>query len=187
MKTISTATRILTAAVALGATVLGATALAAPTAHAADRDPLSGERRITLAPEGHEFALTIGRDGRATSSDRWGKRSQLVATPLGHGRYWLQTAHLRRGGEPLCLRLTATAVVTAACDASARHQRFRFDDAGENASGNPTYLVRTGARRHLVVDEDGAFVPRQVGEGTPDVETPFVLVDRGRAHLPASD
>lgn len=176
------AIRTLTAAVALGAT-----ALAAPTAQAADRDPFSGERRITLAPEGHEFALTIGRDGRATSTDHFGKRSQLVATPLGRGRYWLQTAHLRRGGEPLCLKLTRTAVVTAACDAAAKHQRFRFTDAGENASGNPTYLIRTGASRHLVVDEGGAFVPVQVGEGTPDVETPFVLVDRGRAKLPALD
>lgn len=185
MTTISTATRILTTAVALGATAL--TVVAAPSAQAADRDPFSGERRIALAPEGHEFALTIGKDGRATSTDHGGKRAQFVATPLGRGRYWLQTAHLRSGGEPLCLQLHRKAVAAEACDAGARHQRFRFDDAGANASGNPTYLLRTGATRHLVVDEDGAFVPAQVGEGTADVETPFVLVDRGRAELPALD
>lgn len=185
MTTISTATRLLTTVVALGATAL--TVVSAPSAQAADRDPFSGERRITLAPEGHEFALTIGRDGRATSTDRFGRRSQFVATPLGRGRYWLQTAHLRRGGEPLCLQLNRRTILAEACDAGAQHQRFRFDDAGENASGNPTYLLRTGARRHLVVDEDGAFVPARVGEGTADVETPFVLVDRGRAQLPALD
>jgi len=156
-------------------------------ATAADPDPFSGDRKLTLSPQDHEFALSVSKDGEVSSTERWGKRSMFVATPLGGGRSWLQTAHLRSGGEALCLKLTKRAVVTAACDASARHQRFAFTEAGETDGGDPTYTIRTGASRYLVVTDEGAFVPARIGEGTPDIDTPFLLVDRGRARLPALD
>lgn len=185
MSTLTKTVRSLATAVL--ATGLAALAGTTPAAAAADPDPFSGERRIVLAPEGHEFALTITRDGTVSSTERWGRRAQLVATPLGGDRFWLQTAHLRRGGEALCLQLRSRTVVTAACDAGAKHQRFRFTDAGDDASGNPTYTIRTGSHRHLVVTDDGAFAATRITEGTPDVDTPFLLVDRGRASLPALD
>lgn len=170
------------------AALLATTTLAlSPAATAAAPDPFSGDRKVVLAPEGHEFALSVAKGGQISSTERWGKRAQFVATPLGNGRYWLQTAHLRSGGEPLCLKLTAKAVVTDACDSSAKHQRFRFTDAGDNASGNPTYTIRTGTHRYLVVTDDGAFKPARITEGTADIDTPFLLVDRGRASLPALD
>lgn len=171
---------------AMVALLAASTVAAAPAAHGAP-DPFSGERRISLSPEGHEFALAIGKGGEATSTERWGKRSQFVATPVRAGRYWLQTAALRRGGEPLCLKLTRSRVLAVACDASAKHQLFRFTDAGETDGGDPTYTIGTGASRYLVVTDEGAFAPAQIGEGTPDIDTPFLLVDRGRASLPALD
>jgi hypothetical protein len=172
---------------ALSTLAAAALLAAAPTAAHAAADPFSGDRKVALVPEGQEFALSIAKSGEVSSTERWGKRAQFVASPLGGGRYWLQTARLRSGGEPLCLKLTKKAVVTDACDSSARHQRFAFSDVGDTDGGDPTYTIRTGANRYLILTEEGAFAPAHIGEGTPDIDTPFLLVDRGRASLPALD
>lgn len=174
--------RLLTAA-----TVVAATLVAVPTAQAAAPDPFSGERRITLSPEGHEFALTADRRGRVGSTERWGRRSMFVATRVRGQRYLLQTAEVRRGGEPLCLALTRTRVRAVACDAADRNQLFAFRDAGPSSGGDPTYLLRVRVARYLVLTDEGGFAPARIGEGTPDIDTPFLLVDRGRAHLPGLD
>jgi hypothetical protein len=178
----NTKTRVLCSLAVAAAVAAGPT-----VANAADPDPFTGDRKVTLSPQDHEFALTVSKDGSISSTERWGKRSMVVPVPLGGDRYWLQTAHLRRGGEPLCLKLTKKAVVTDACDSSARHQRFAFTDAGDTEGGDPTYTIRTGGNRYLVVTDGARFAPAQIGEGTPDIDTPFLLVDRGRASLPALD
>jgi hypothetical protein len=150
-------------------------------AGAAEPDPFSGERRVVLAPTGSEGALGLDRSGRATYDDRWGRGAEFALTHVHGKRFQVRTAHRRSGGEPLCLAIRGVRVATEACDTSDRRQLFRFRPAGENSSGNPTYLLHTYQRRHLVQTANGAFEGQWVGEGTPDVETPFVLVDRGPA------
>ncbi|MEI5674874.1 MULTISPECIES: hypothetical protein [unclassified Nocardioides] len=169
------------------ATVAAATLALVPAAQAAAPDPFSGERKITLSPEGQEFALSVDRRGQVSSTERWGRRTTFVATRVRGQRFWLQTAQVRRGGKPLCLALTRKRVRATACDAANRNQLFAFRDAGRSSGGDPTYLLRVRAARYLVVSDEGAFAPARISEGTPDIDTPFLLVDRGRAQLPALD
>ncbi|GAA1924757.1 hypothetical protein [Nocardioides hwasunensis] len=87
-------------------------------------------------------------------------------------RFLVKTAKIRRGGEPLCLQLGKRRVSVAACDADKRHQQFSF---------------RTTRNRYLVQNDLGGFEAAAIGEGTPDIDTPFLVLDKGRANLPALD
>ena len=120
----------------------------------------------------------------------------LVLFKPGGDQYWIRTAKLRKGGEPLCLSAklgsggAPAAVLTTACDASAADQLFRFRKTGES-NGKPTYTIRTGKDTYIIQDPTGEIASTgtgvaavSIGEGTPDIDTPFVLADKGAASMP---
>ncbi|RYB93083.1 hypothetical protein EUA93_01165 [Nocardioides oleivorans] len=138
-----------------------------------------------LAPKNSEGILGVDRDLRATYAEGQGPRNQFVLVPTGD-RFLVRTATLRSGGEPLCLQLGKRAVVVTACDAGRRHQQFSFRSASPS-NGKPTWTIRTTRNRYLVQNDLGGFEPAVIGEGTPDIDTPFLLVDKGVASLPDLD
>ncbi|BFU42845.1 hypothetical protein [Krasilnikovia sp. MM14-A1004] len=158
----------------------------------------SGRRQVSLVPVGSEGIVVVDGSGRIGLTDGSGDRALFALTPIGGDRYLIQTAKIRVGGEASCVAVRGTGdgpapVVTAACDASAPGQQFRFRRTGD-AEGKPTYTVYTGANTFLVRDEQGELLPGgtgvaavRIGEGTPDIDTPFVVADRGPASLPALD
>lgn len=155
------------------ASVASATsALAAPhagaTSAATAPSPFSGTRNVVLLPVASE-----------------GKRHQFVLVRSGE-RYLIKTASIRRGGEPLCLTLGSDAVEVTACDASEQHQIFSFRP-GPPSNDKPTWTIRTTRHRYLVQNDLGAFESVGIGEGTDDIDTPFLLGDKGPANLPVLD
>ncbi|RZU49783.1 hypothetical protein EV385_1537 [Krasilnikovia cinnamomea] len=158
----------------------------------------SGRRQVFLVPVGSEGIVVVDASGRIGLTDGSGDRALFVLTPIGGDRYLIQTAKIRVGGEASCVAVRGNGegpapVVTAACDASAPGQQFRFRRTGA-AEGKPTYTIYTGANTFLVRDEQGELLPGgtgvaavRIGEGTPDIDTPFLLPDRGPASLPALD
>ncbi|GAB1693970.1 hypothetical protein [Krasilnikovia sp. M28-CT-15] len=158
----------------------------------------SGRRQVYLVPVGSEGIVVVDASGRIGLTDGSGDRALFVPTPIGADRYLIQTAKIRVGGEASCVAVRGNGdgpapVVTAACDASAPGQQFRFRRTGD-ADGKPAYTVYTGANTFLVRDEQGELLPGgtgvaavRIGEGTPDIDTPFLLPDRGPASLPALD
>jgi len=153
----------------------------------------SGDRQVYLLPLNSEATLAVGKSGRVELSEDFGDRALFVLTPVGGGQYWIQTAKLRTGGEAYCLGVKGKNVSTVACDAAAGAQLFRFRKTG-TSDGKPRYTIRTGADTYLVQDPQGTLNPGgtgvaaiQIGEGTPDIDTPFLLADRGRASMPNLD
>ena len=171
------------------ATIAAASALVAPHAGAASSapgpDPFSGTRKVVLLPVASEGILGIDRDLQATYVEAQGKRHQFVLVPSAK-RYLIKTASIRRGGEPLCLELGSSSVEVTACDASERHQLFSFRPATPS-NDKPTWTIRTSKHRYLLQNDLGAFESAWIGEGTDDIDTPFLLGDKGRANLPVLD
>ncbi|MFI7596554.1 hypothetical protein [Actinoplanes sp. NPDC049681] len=161
-------------------------------------DVFSGGREVLLLPENSEATVAVDKNERAALSDDFGDRALFVLHKVSRDRYWIQTARLRAGGEAFCLEAAATSgaavpVTAAACDAAQGRQLWRFRKVGESG-GKPTYTIRTGTDIYLVQDPDGRLsdggtgvVAIGVGEGTPDIDTPFLLPDRGKASLPSLD
>ena len=175
----------LTAALATTALAAGVAATAPGAAAATAPDVFSGERNVVLAPVASEGILGLDRDLRAEYAERQGRRNQFVLVPSG-GRYLVKTASATRGGEPQCLRLGGSDVRAVACDASRKHQLFSFRPATPS-NDEPTWTIRTGRHRYLVQNDLGGFESAQIGEGTEDIDTPFLLLDKGEASLPALD
>ncbi len=177
----STATLVLAVATATVGTIT-----ATAPADAARPGVFDGDRRVILAPTGSEGALGVDRRERAVYSERFDERSMFVLTHVRGRRYWLRTAEITSGGEPLCLALRGHRVVVDACDAGAASQLFRIRQVGESGR-HATYTLHTRAHRYLVQKPSGAFAAAPIIEGTPDIDTPFVLLDRGRAEVPSLD
>jgi hypothetical protein len=153
----------------------------------------SGKRQVYLLPRNSEATFALDKAGRMTLSEDFGDRALFVLTPVRDDKFWIRTAKVRSGGEALCVTVKGKSVVTAGCDTTTESQLFRFRRTGES-NGKPTYTIRTGKDIYLVQDPDGKLgntgtgvAAVQIGEGTPDIDTPFVLPDRGKATLPALD
>ncbi|GID30919.1 hypothetical protein [Paractinoplanes brasiliensis] len=161
----------------------------------------SGTRQVLLLPKNSEATLGVVQKGKIGLSEKFGDSDLFVITPLtpGGDRYWIRTAKLRNGGEPYCLSAKLgpgsqpAAVTTTACDASKTDQQFRFRKVGES-NGKPTYTIYTGKDTFIIRDETGEIAGTgtgvaavQIGEGTPDIDTPFVIADKGKATIPSLD
>ncbi|WP_274622867.1 hypothetical protein [Paractinoplanes aksuensis] len=161
----------------------------------------SGTRQVYLLPKNSEATLGVVQGGKIGLSEKFGDGELFVltATRKGGDVYWIQTAKLRSGGEAYCLSAKLgsggrpAAVKTTACDASAADQLFRFRKTGES-NGKPTYTIRTGKDTYIIQDPTGEIAGTgtgvaavQIGEGTPDIDTPFVIADKGKASMPALD
>lgn len=146
-----------------------------------------GDREVWLLPVGTEGTLAVSKSKRVELSDEFGDRALFVLTKVGGDRYWIRTARLRTGGEASCLQANKDKTVTAAaCDAARGDQLFRFRKTG-TAENKPKYTIRTSGDIYLIVTRDGGVRAEHIGEGTPDIDTPFLLPDRGKASLPALD
>ena len=161
----------------------------------------SGTRQVYLLPKNSETTLGVVQDGKIGLSERFGDAELFVLTAVERGgdRYWIRTAKLRKGGEPLCLSAklgsggAPAAVRTTLCDASAADQLFRFRKTG-SSNGKPTYTIRTGKDTYIIQDPTGEIASTgtgvaavSIGEGTPDIDTPFLIADKGKASLPTLD
>ncbi|MEV4281386.1 hypothetical protein [Actinoplanes xinjiangensis] len=158
----------------------------------------SGTRQVYLLPKNSEATLGVVQDGKIGLSERFGDAELFVLTAVkpGGDQYWIRTAKLRKGGEALCLSAKLGSggapglVRTTLCDASAADQLFRFRKTGES-NGKPTYTIWTGKDTFIVQDPTGEIADTgtgvaavSIGEGTPDIDTPFVLADKGKASMP---
>ncbi|GAA0501680.1 hypothetical protein Ade02nite_93640 [Paractinoplanes deccanensis] len=153
-----------------------------------------------LLPKNSESALAVLDNGKIGLSEAFDDTALFVLTPLAPGSddHWIRTAKLRKGGEPLCLSAKLTGgrpapVTTVACDASDSAQKFRFRETGES-NGKPAYTIRTGKDVYIIQDPTGEIAGTgtgvaavTIGEGTPDIDTPFLLSDKGLATMPALD
>ncbi|WP_250029964.1 hypothetical protein [Paractinoplanes maris] len=161
----------------------------------------SGTRQVYLLPKNSEGTLGVVQDGKIGLSEKFGDGELFVLTAVkpGGDQYWIRTAKLRKGGEPYCLSAKLgpggrpAAVRTTACDAAAADQLFRFRKTGES-NGKPTYTIRTGRDTFIIQDPTGEIAGTgtgvaavTIGEGTPDIDTPFILADKGKATMPALD
>lgn len=161
----------------------------------------SGTRQVHLLPKNSEATLGVVQGGKIGLSEAFSDAELFVPTAAkpGGDQYLIRTAKLRKGGEPLCLSAklgsggAPAAVLTTACDASAADQLFRFRKTGES-NGKPTYTIRTGKDTYIIQDPTGKIASTgtgvaavSIGEGTPDIDTPFVLADKGKASMPALD
>lgn len=161
----------------------------------------SGTRQVLLLPKNSEATLGVVGGGKVGLSSSFGADDLFVLTPVARGGdiYRIRTAKLRSGGEPLCLSAEVgaggkpAAVLAIGCDASASSQQFSFRRSGES-NGKPTYTIRTGRDTYIVQDPTGTIsgtgtgiAAVTIGEGTADIDTPFVIADRGAASLPALD
>ncbi|SDT03585.1 hypothetical protein [Actinoplanes derwentensis] len=167
----------------------------------AGSDVFSGTRQVYLLPKNSEATLGVVNDGKIGLSGAFGDNELFVLTPVTRGgdTFQIRTGKLRAGGEALCVSAKLGAggrpgtVVTAGCDATAGDQIFRFRQTGES-NGKPTYTIRTGADTFIIQDPTGEIAGTGVGvaavtigEGTADIDTPFVIADKGKASLPALD
>jgi len=161
----------------------------------------SGTRQVYLLPKNSETTLGVVQEGKIGLSEKFGDAELFVLTTVERGgdQYWIRTAKLRRSGEPLCLSAklgsggVPAPVRTTLCDASAADQLFRFRKTGDS-SGKPTYTIRTGRDTYIVQDPTGTIASTgtgvaavSIGEGTPDIDTPFIVADRGEASMPVLD
>ncbi len=161
----------------------------------------SGTRQVYLLPKNSEATLGVVGGGKIGLSEKFGDNELFVLTAVrpGGDQYWIRTAKLRKGGEPYCLSAKLgpggkpAAVTTTACDAGAADQLFRFRKTGES-NGKPTYTIRTGTTTYIIQDPTGEIAGTgtgvaaiTIGEGTPDIDTPFVIADKGKATMPALD
>ncbi|MEV4344726.1 hypothetical protein AB0J83_09640 [Actinoplanes sp. NPDC049596] len=160
----------------------------------------SGTRQVYLLPKNSESGLAVLKDGKVGLSEAFDDTALFVLTRTSPERdqYWIRTAKLRKGGEPLCLSAKLTGgkpapVTTVACDAAATDQLFRFREVGES-NGKPTYTIYTGRDTFIIQDPTGEIAHTgngvaavTIGEGTPDIDTAFVLPDKGKASMPALD
>jgi hypothetical protein len=150
-------------------------------------------------PEDSEATVAVDDKERAALSEDFGDRALFVLKKVSGDQYWIQTARLRAGGEAFCMEAAATSgaavpVTAEACDAAQSRQLWRFRKVGEASNGKPKYTIRTGTDIYLVQDPDGQLsdsgtgvVAIGIGEGTPDIDTPFLLPDRGAANMPSLD
>ncbi|XVV16858.1 hypothetical protein ACQP2X_21500 [Actinoplanes sp. CA-131856] len=155
----------------------------------------SGTRQVYLLPKNSESGVAVLGNGKLGLSEAFDDSALFVLTrtsPEGD-QYWIRTAKIRKGGEALCVSAKAPAVTTVACDAAAPDQLFRFRETGES-NGKPTYTIRTGKDTYIIQDPTGEIAGTgtgvaavTIGEGTPDIDTPFLLPDRGQATMPALD
>ncbi|MFI7596555.1 hypothetical protein [Actinoplanes sp. NPDC049681] len=146
-----------------------------------------GDREVGLLAVGNEGTLAVSKSKRVELSDDFGDRALFVLTKVDGDRYWIRTARLRTGGEASCLQANKNKTVTAAaCDSARGDQLFRFRKTG-TAGNKPKYTIRTDGDIYLVVTRDGGVRAEYIGEGTPDIDTPFLLPDRGKASLPDLD
>ncbi|MEV4640344.1 hypothetical protein AB0J80_23650 [Actinoplanes sp. NPDC049548] len=147
----------------------------------------SGTREVWLLPVATEGTLAVSKSNRVELSDQFGDRALFVLTKVEGDRYWIRTARLRTGGEASCLQANKDKTVTAAaCDAARSDQLFRFRKTG-TSENKPKYTIRTNGDIYLIVTRDGGVRAEHIGEGTPDIDTPFLLPDRGKASMPALD
>jgi hypothetical protein len=154
---------------------------------------------VLLLPKNSEATVGVVGGGKLGLSETFGDADLFVLTKVSGDRYWIRTAKLRAGGEPFCVSAKLgpggepAAVRTKACDASAQDQLFRFRKTGES-NGKPTYTVYTGKDTFIIQDPTGEIAGTgtgvaavAIGEGTPDIDTPFVIADRGNATMPTLD
>ncbi|MBB2946586.1 hypothetical protein FB565_006354 [Actinoplanes lutulentus] len=161
----------------------------------------SGTRQVYLLPKNSEATLGVVGGGKIGLSSAFGDNELFVLTPTtpGGDEFQIRTGKLRAGGEALCVSAKLGAggkpgtVVTAGCDAGAGDQVFRFRRTGES-NGKPTYTIRTGSTTYIIQDPTGEIAGTGVGvaavtigEGTADIDTPFVIADKGKASLPSLD
>lgn len=184
---VSIATLVLAGAALVGAAVgaMSTSASAVPSAAraaAAAADPFSGERNVVLAPVNSEGVLGLDRSMQATYAERQGRRNQFVLVATDGG-YLIKTASLTLGGEPWCLRLRGADVGVTSCDAGKKNQVFSFRPATPS-DGESTWTIRTTRNRYLVQNDAGGFDAAVIGEGTPAIDTAFLLVDKGESSLP---
>jgi hypothetical protein len=174
---------------------------ASTSSSSSSKGVFSGTRQVLLLPKNSEATLGVVAGGKIGLSEKFGDNDLFVLTPVrpGGDQYWIRTAKLRKGGEPLCLSAKLgpggrpAAVTTTACDAAAPDQLFRFRQTG-SSNGKPTHTIRTGTDTYIIQDPTGEIAhtgtgvaAATIGEGTPDIDTPFVIADRGQATLPSLD
>lgn len=162
-------------------------------------DVFDGTRQVYLLPKNSEATLGVVQESKIGLSEKFGDAELFVLTAAkpGGDQYLIRTAKLRKGGEPLCLSAKLSSgggpgtVRATACDAAAGDQLFRFRKTGES-NGKPAYTIRTGKDTYIIQDPTGEIASTgtgvaavSIGEGTPDIDTPFVLADKGAASMPA--
>jgi hypothetical protein len=130
-------------------------------------------------------------DDRVTVTSDYGVRALFVPVPVAPAgqQFLIKTARLRAGGEAYCWQVRDSetnppaTVHTAACDAGDAKQLFRFTPLERDNQGRRTYAI----------DNDEDYLQYQpTGESglvaklhrDDQLETTFVLVDRGPAELP---
>ncbi|MFF5075641.1 hypothetical protein ACFY36_01205 [Actinoplanes sp. NPDC000266] len=176
-----------------------ATRTTAPASASPRGGVFSGTRQVFLLPKNSEATVGVVTGNKLGLSSSFGDKDLFVIVPSGGDRYSIKTAKLRAGGEPLCVSAQvgpggAPALIhLVGCDAAAPSQTFRFRETGES-NGKPTYTIYTGANTFIVQDPTGEIaglgtgvIAANIGEGTADIDTPFVLADKGKASLPALD
>ncbi|SNY69783.1 hypothetical protein [Paractinoplanes atraurantiacus] len=193
------ATPATTAPATTAPTRTSAASRTATTASASPRGGVfSGTRQVFLLPKNSEATVGVVTGNKLGLSSSFGDKDLFVIVPSGD-RFSIKTAKLRVGGEPLCVSAKvgpggAPALIhLVGCDAAAPSQKFRFRETGES-NGKPTYTIYTGADTFIVQDPTGEIaglgtgvIAATIGEGTADIDTPFVLADKGKASLPALD
>ncbi|BCJ53377.1 hypothetical protein Asp14428_48520 [Actinoplanes sp. NBRC 14428] len=150
-------------------------------------DVFSGTREVWVLPVNSEGTLGVSSSRKVELSDAFDDRTLFVLTKVQGERYWIRTARVRAGGEALCLQVEKDSRVTAAaCDAAKSTQLFLFRNTG-TSNGKLKYTIRTNNNVYIIVTPEGGVRAVPIGEGTPDIDTPFLLPDRGEAHLPDLD
>ena len=113
----------------------------------------------------------------------------MPARPGGK-EFLVKTGKLRTGGEALCAQVQGNGsnpltLVTKACDAGEQNQLFKFQERGRDKQ-RMTYLISVDGL-YLRYSPDGRYglIVEEPGEG--DDLTSFVIIDRGKAAIPALD
>ena len=120
----------------------------------------------------------------------YGDRALFVPVPTrpGGSEFLVKTGKLRTGGEALCVQVQGNGsnpltLVTKACDAGQKNQRFAFAEHGRDKQDRMTYLISVdGIYLHYSPDGRYGLIAEESGEG--DDLTSFVIIDRGKATIP---
>ncbi|RZU49784.1 hypothetical protein EV385_1538 [Krasilnikovia cinnamomea] len=161
------------------------------------QDPavLAGKRQVFLfvlhkGEEVPESVVAVTSSGRVGVTADYGDRALFVPVPTApsSSEHLIKTGKLTAGGEPYCLRVRGNGsdpltVVTAACDTRDPAQRFTFAEHGRDNQGRMTYAIRNGDA-YLQWNPTGTsgLIAEELGDG--NLDTTFVLIDRGAATLP---
>ena len=173
---------------------------ASPSRPASGGGVLSGDRQVFFfvldkGSEVPESVPAVTSGGRVNITADYGDRALFVPVPKSPGskQFLIKTGKLRSGGEALCLQVQSNGsdpltLVTKACDTGEKDQSFKFDENGRDNQDRMTYLISVDGL-YMRYDPNGpagtGLIVQESGEG--DDLTSFVIIDRGKATIPALD